>query len=90
VADLDIDDEGRGWIKLTWAAPPKEVGKGRVRYYEVQRTERGKDGWRIEGATTDTFIQLDNQERGVEWAYRVIAFNKEGRGTDSNVVVAVL
>ncbi len=68
----------------------REGQEGRVRYYEVQRTERGKDGWRIEGATTDTFIQLDNQERGVEWAYRVIAFNKEGRGTDSNVVVAVL
>ena len=90
VADLDIDDEGRGWIKLTWAPPPKEVGKGRVKFYEVQRTRLGKDEWRIEGATTNTFIRLDNQERGVEWEYRVIAANKEGKGMDSNVVRAVL
>ena len=90
VADLDIDDEGRGWIKLIWDPPPTELGTGRVKFYEVQCTQFGKDDWRIEGATTDTYIRLDNQERGVEWEYRVIAVNREGRGTDSNVVRAVL
>ena len=90
VADLDIDDEGRGWIKLIWGPPPKEVGKGRVTYYEVERTERGKSEWAHAGAAPVTWIRLDNQERGIEWEYRVIAVNKQGRGIDSNVVRAVL
>ena len=90
VADLDIDDEGRGWIKLIWAQPPKEVGKGRVTYYEVERTECGKDEWTHAGATQVTRIRLDNEERGIEWEYRVIAVNKQGRSIESNVVRAVL
>ncbi len=90
VADLDIDDEGRGWIKLIWAQPPKEVGKGRVTYYEVERTERGKNEWAHAGAAPVTWIRLKHQERGIEWEYRVIAVNKQGRGIDSNVVRAVL
>ena len=78
------------WCHSIWGPPPKEVGKGRVKFYEVQRTRFGEDEWRIEGATTDTYIRLDNQERGMEWEYRVIAANKEGQGMDSNVVTAVL
>ena len=90
VLDLEIDREGPGWIRLTWKPPLKEKGTGRATFYEVQRTPMGKDEWSIADATVKTETKLDEQERGVEWEYRVIAVNKKGRGMDSNVVRAVL
>ena len=35
-------------------------------------------------------ITLENQERGTEWEYRVIAMNKAGAGEASNTVMAVV
>jgi hypothetical protein len=90
VPHLDIEQEGPGWIELVWRPPNKEKGTGRVTFYEVQRTRMGKGEWAIADATPKTSTRLDNQERSVEWEYRVIAVNAQGRGMDSNVVRAVL
>ena len=90
VADLRIFQEGRDWIALDWDPPPKELGKGRVRAYRVERAPRGADEWAHVGLALESSIMLKNQERGVEWQYRVIAVNREGEGMESNVVTAVL
>ncbi len=37
-----------------------------------------------------TEATLNNQERGKEWEYRVVAANKTGEGEPSNAVAAVL
>ena len=42
------------------------------------------------GKALESSIMLKNQERGVEWQYRVIAVNREGECMESNVVTAVL
>ena len=89
VAGLEIFEEGRDWIALVWA-PPKETGTGKVRAYRVERARSGKDEWLNVGVAIESSIILRNQQRGVEWQYRVIAVNREGEGIESNVVRAVL
>ncbi|MCI5227572.1 MAG: fibronectin type III domain-containing protein [Candidatus Electrothrix sp. AX2] len=42
------------------------------------------------GTALETEITLNNQERGKEWEYRVIALNKAGESEASNTVTAVL
>lgn len=42
------------------------------------------------GTALETEITLNNQERGKEWAYRVVAINKAGESEPSNTVEAVL
>ena len=86
-ARLEILHEGPDWIALDWDAPPEG---GKVAAYKVQRSQRGKDRWETAGISIETAITLKEQERGVEWEYRVIAFNRAGQGRDSNVVTAVL
>ena len=90
VADLRIFKEGRDWIALDWDPPPKETGTGKARAYRVERTRSGKDEWAPAGLAIEPSIMLKNQERGVEWQYRVIAINREGEGMESNVETAVL
>ena len=86
-ARLEILHEGPGWIALDWDAPPEG---GKVAAYKVQRSRRGEGRWENAGMAVETAITLKDQERGVEWEYRVIAFNRAGQGRDSNVVTAVL
>ncbi len=87
VARLEILHEGPGWIALDWDAPPEG---GKVAAYKVQRSQLGKDQWETAGMSIETAITLKEQERGVEWEYHVIAFNRAGQGRESNVVTAVL
>ena len=61
-----------------------------MRVYKVERTQLGEDDWTHIGMALESGIMLKNQERGVEWQYRVIAANREGDGMESNVVTAVL
>ena len=82
--------EGPGWIILDWDAPPDETGTGAASAYKVQRARSGKDKWTPAGTAVHTTIVLKDQERGVEWQYRVIAVNRAGEGRESNVMTAVL
>ncbi len=42
------------------------------------------------GLAIDSEATLNNQERGKDWEYRVIAVNKAGEGVPSNTVAAVV
>jgi len=70
--------------------PPAEAGTGAASAYKVQRARSGKDKWTPAGTAVHTTIVLKDQERGVEWQYRVIAVNRAGEGMESNVMTAVL
>ena len=75
------------WIALEWQAP---VDGGKVRAYEVRRGKRTDDKGQIVATALDTRVFLTDQERGVEWRYWVIARNRAGASTESNIVEAVL
>ena len=56
---------------------------------EIQR-RRKRAAWEDVATSTATEIELDHQERGVEYEYRVLGINKAGEGRPSSVVRAVL
>ncbi len=86
VRDLKIVEEWETAIRLRWKKP---VDGGRAASYRIQR--RGADGgWQDVGMSVDTEATLEDQERGVEYQYRVLALNKAGDGSPSRTVQAVL
>ncbi len=86
--NLEITREGPGWIRLKWKRP--EDG-GAVATYQVQVRHGNKEkDWQIVSLSFETMIELKDQKRGVDLAYRVITVNKAGEGLPSNVVTAVL
>jgi len=87
VLDLNGHRQGPGWITLEWQAPPDG---GKVHIYQVERTRRGGDRWQFATSVMKRSVTLENQERGVEWIYRVRAINRAGEGMESNIVTAVL
>ena len=87
VVGLKIVREGPGWIELRWRKPGDG---GDVKAYRIERCKRGDDFWRIAGMSTGTSAMLEDQERGVDWIYRVIAVNSAGEGQESAIVEAVL
>ena len=87
VEGLEILKEGAGWIELRWG---KAIEGGEVRAYRIERRRRGSEPWEIAGMSTATKARLDNQERGVQWMYRVIAVNAVGEGHKSSLAEAVL
>ena len=46
--------------------------------------------WMLVHMAVESEATLNNQERGKDWEYRVIATNKAGESTPSNTVAAVL
>ncbi len=84
---LEAPREGEGWIFLDWKAP---TDGGKVASYKIQRRERPAGAWTIADMAVETETTLQNQERGKEWEYRVLAVNKAGEGEASNTVMAVL
>ena len=84
---LTAPQEGEGWIQLEWQAPPDG---GAVASYQVERRERPEGSWSIVGLAMETEYRLTNQQRGIEWEYRVKAVNKAGIGPQSSTVMAVL
>lgn len=84
---LEAPREGEGWIFLDWKAPSDG---GSVAAYKIQRRLRAEGSWSDVGMAIESETTLNNQERGKEWEYRVIAVNRAGEDEPSNVVMAVL
>lgn len=80
VERLKIVEEGPGWIELSWRKPKQG---GEVRAYRIERCGLGSEKWVIAGMATAPSVRLEDQERGVQWMYRVVAVNAVGEGMES-------
>jgi fibronectin type 3 domain-containing protein len=61
-----------------------------VAFYRVEQRQLPDGEWAMVGTALATEITLNNQKRGKEHEYRVIAVNKAGESDPSNTVAAVL
>jgi len=61
-----------------------------VAAYQIERRERPAGNWILAALAIESEATLNNQERGKDWEYRIIATNKAGASTPSNTVAAVL
>jgi len=84
---LEAPRQGEGWIFLDWKKP---ADGGAVAAYKIERRERPTGDWTLISMAIESEATLNNQERGKDWEYRVIATNKAGDGVPSNTVAAVL
>ncbi len=84
--DLNIEDEGQGWISLSWK---KSDQGGKPSAYTVERRVKGGD-WEEIASITEKKKDLVAQPQGMLLYYRVIGFNKAGRSAPSNTVDATL
>ena len=84
---LEAPRQGEGWVFLDWKAPSDG---GAVASYKIERRERPAGAWSLVALAMDSEATLNNQERGKDWEYRVIAVNKAGEGVPSNTIAAVV
>ena len=84
---LEAPRQGEGWVFLDWKKP---ADGGAVAAYKIERRERPSGNWSLISIAIESEATLNNQERGKDWEYRVIATNKAGEGVPSNTVAAVL
>ena len=87
VRSLEVLQQGEGWLILDWKHP---IDGGRVSAYRVRCRELESGGWHDVAMAIDTEILLNDQKRGVENAYEVVAVNKAGTGEPSNIVSLTL
>lgn len=87
VRSLEVLQQGEGWLVLDWKHP---IDGGRVSAYRVRCREFEGGGWRDVAMAIDTEVLLNDQKRGVEVAYEVVAVNKAGIGEPSNIVAVTL
>jgi hypothetical protein len=84
---LKLSPQTDGRLMLEWLVPA-EGGKPTV--YQVQRRLRSGGVPEVVASVLGRDVTLQNQPRGEELEYSVIATNKTGDGPVSNVVVIVL
>ena len=84
---LEAPNQGEGWLFIDWKSPSDG---GKVASYKIERRERPAGEWMLVSLAMESEATLNNQERGKDWEYRVIAVNKAGEGTPSNTVAAVV
>jgi len=84
---LESGEQGEDWIELKWKKPSDG---GAVSAYRIERRRRPDGDWQIVGMAVECRVTLTDQQRGIEWEYRIIAVNKTGEGQPSNTVAAVL
>jgi hypothetical protein len=84
---LVVFPQGEGWLELEWLVP---VEGGKVTSYSVQRRLKSETAWTLLASTYERKITLQNQPRGAELEYTVVATNKAGDGPVSNTVMVVL
>lgn len=84
---LEAPRQGEGWVFLDWKQP---ADGGAVAAYKIERRERPAGAWMLVSMAIESEAMLNNQERGKDWEYRVIATNKAGESVPSNTVAVVL
>lgn len=84
---LEAPQQGEGWVFLDWKKP---ADGGAVAAYKIERRERPAGDWTLVSMAIESEATLNNQERGKDLEYRVIATNKAGDGVPSNTVAVVL
>ena len=84
---LEAPQQGEGWVFLDWKKPSDG---GAVAAYKIERRERPAGDWMLVSMAIESEATLNNQERGKDLEYRVIATNKAGEGVPSNTIAAVL
>ena len=84
---LESPRQGEGWIFLDWKKP---ADGGAVAAYKIERREQPTGTWMLVNMAIESEATLNNQERGKDWEYRIIATNKAGESIPSNTVAAVL
>ncbi len=84
---LEAPQQGEGWVLLDWKSP--STG-GKVASYKIERRECPEGDWMLISVAMATEATLNNQERGKDWEYRVIAVNKAGEGVPNNTVAALV
>jgi len=87
VRSLEVLQQGEGWLILDWKHP---TAGGRVSAYRVRCREFESGDWHDVAMSIDTEVLLNDQKRGVELAYEVVAVNKAGVGEPSNIVSVTL
>jgi hypothetical protein len=87
VLGLEIEHEGPTSIALSWKRPSDG---GTATAYQVERRKAAGGRWAVAGTSVEPSITLEDQERGIEFEYRVKAITTAGRGRASGVVRAVL
>jgi hypothetical protein len=84
---LEVLKTEENLIILNWKVP-KDGGK--VAVYRIQRKESSSTTWEDAGIALTTEAKIEDQTRGKEYEYRVIAVNKAGDGDPSNTVRVVI
>ncbi len=84
---LEAPSQGEGWVFLDWKKPSDG---GAVSAYKIERRERPAGDWMLISMAIESEATLNNQDRGKDWEYRVIASNKTGESVPSNTVSVVL
>jgi len=84
---LEAPSQGEGWVFLDWKKP---ADGGTVAAYKIERRERPTGDWTLISMAVESEATLNNQDRGKDWEYRVIASNKTGESIPSNTVAVVL
>lgn len=84
---LEAPQQGEGWVFLDWKRP---ADGGAVAAYKIERRERPSGDWALVSMAIESEATLNNQQRGTDWEYRIIATNKAGESVPSNTVAAVL
>lgn len=80
---LEVVRQGEGWVYIDWKEPAEG---GKVAAYKVQRSMDGAMSWKDAAVTIGSEYTLHNQPRGKNILFQVVAINKVGEGTPSNVV----
>jgi hypothetical protein len=85
--DLEVARSGKGWVFLDWKPP---LLGGDVAAYKVQVAKPEDGVWKDVGMSVETELMINDQERGVDLQFHVIAVNRVGQGGPSNIVRVVL
>lgn len=84
--------EGPGTLTLSWDKP---ASGGSVSSYRIERSDQPEGGgvpgpWTLITNSYSESVTMENQPRGVEMQYRVIATNSAGDSMPSNIATVVL